>query len=158
MEDYRTLIAGLIAGILGWLEPIAGDCFTLIYIFVLNFFFGYLADRIVAGNDFNLKKAWRCLTEAALFFLLVLSIYGIGQMKHQPEAAVQCVSTVAYIVIYFYATNILRNLKQVLKDGTPAYNVVDFLYYILSFEIIHRIPVLGNYIDKRNHDRQSSDG
>ena len=51
MEDnYRTLIAGFLAGVLGWLEPIAGDVFTLIYIFVLNFFFGYLADRIANGN------------------------------------------------------------------------------------------------------------
>jgi len=150
MEDnYRTLIAGLIAGILGWLEPISGDVFTLIYIFALNFLFGYLADRIAAGNDFSLKKAWRCLTEATLFFLLVVSIYGIGKLKHQPEAAIQCVSTVAYIVMYFYATNILRNLKQVLRPATPAFRVVDFLYYIVSFEIIHRIPFLSDYLNKK---------
>ncbi|MBR6140902.1 MAG: phage holin family protein [Bacteroidaceae bacterium] len=155
MEDnYRTLIAGFLAGVLGWLEPIAGDVFTLIYIFVLNFFFGYLADRIANGNDFNLKKAWRCLTEAALFFLLVASIYGIGKMKQQPDAAIQCVSTVAYIVIYFYSTNILRNLMQVLKPHTPAFRAVDFLYYILSFEIIRKIPLLGEYLNSKKEEEK----
>lgn len=153
MEDnYRTLIAGLIAGVLGWLEPIAGDVFTLIYIFVFNFVFGYLADRIACGNDFNLKKAWRCLTEAALFFLLVLSIYGVGRLKHQPEAAIQCVSTVAYIVMYFYSTNILRNILKVLKPNTPAYRVIDFLYFILSFEIIHKIPFLSDYLNRKEEE------
>lgn len=150
MEDYKTMIAGFLAGVLGWLEPIAGDVFTLIWIFVLNFIIGFLTDKIANGNDFNLKKAWRCLTEATLFFVLVASIYGVGHLKHQPEAAIQCVSTVAYVIIYFYSTNILRNLMQVLKPETPAYRVVDFLYYILSFEVIHKIPFLGDYMRRKS--------
>lgn len=153
MEDnYRTLIAGFLAGVLGWLEPISGDVFTLIYIFILNFCFGYLAGRIAYQEDFNFKKAWRCMVEAAIFFVVVLSIYLIGDLKNQEEGAMQCVSTVVYVVIYFYTTNILRNLKQVLRTGTPAYKAVDFLYYFLSFEIIHKIPILGDFLEKRKEN------
>ena len=148
-DNYRTLIAGFFAALLGWLEPIAGDVFTLIYIFILNFGFGYLAGRIAYQEDFNLKKALECIKQAALFFLIVLSIYLIGDLKEQKEGAVQCVSTVVYVVIYFYTTNILRNLKKVLRGGTPAYKAVDFLYYFLSFEIIHKIPYLGDYLDRK---------
>lgn len=147
MEDYRTLIAGFLAGVLGWLEPIAGNVFALVNIFVLNFVFGYLAGRLANGEDFDFKKAWRCISEAGLFFVIVGSIYTIGRLKEQPEAAVQCVSTVAYVVIYFYTTNILKNMKKFLRTGTPAYRAVDFLYYLLSFEIIHKIPVLGEYLN-----------
>ena len=153
MDNYRALIAGFLSGVLGWLEPIAGDVFTLIYIFVLNFVFGYLAGRIAYGEDFNLKKAWRCMVEASVFFVMVLSIYLIGDFKNQEDGAVQCVSTVVYIVMYFYATNILRNLRKVLKVGTPAYKVVDCLYYLLSFEIIHRIPLLGDYLEGVKSER-----
>ncbi len=157
-DNYRTLIAGFFAALLGWLEPIAGDVFTLIYIFILNFCFGYLAGRIAYQEDFNLKKALECIKQAALFFLIVLSIYLIGDLKNQQEGAMQCVSTVVYIVIYFYTTNILRNLKKVLRGGTPAYKAVDFLYYLLSFEIIKKIPVLGEYLNGNvNHNPNLND-
>lgn len=156
-DNYRTLIAGFFAALLGWLEPIAGDVFTLIYIFILNFGFGYLAGRIEYQEDFNLKKALECIKQASIFFLIVLSIYLIGDLKEQKEGAAQCVSTVVYVVIYFYTTNILRNLKKVLREGTPAYKVVDFLYYFLSFEIIHKIPVLGEYIGKKEESYEDTD-
>lgn len=154
MEDYRTLIAGFLAGVLGWLEPIAGDVFTLFYIFVMNFVFGYLSGRIVYGEDFNFKKAFECISQSAIFFLTVFSIYMIGDLKNQEEGAIQLVSTVVYVVIYFYTTNILKNIRKFLKTGTPGYKVVDFLYYLLSFEIIHKIPVLSDYLEKQPENKE----
>lgn len=148
MGNYRTLISGLIASVLGFLEPIVGDVFALLTIFVLNFAFGLLADRIVNGKDFDFKKAWRCIVEATIFFLIVTCIYLVGKLKDQDEAAVQCVSSVSYVVIYFYTTNILRNIKKFLKTGTPAYKVVDFLYFLLSFEVVQKIPVLKEYLEQ----------
>lgn len=145
------------SGILAYLQPISGDIFSLIWIFVANFVVGYLADKITRGNEFSLKKAWRCLMEACMFFLMVLSLYGIGKLKNNQEGALQCVSTVVYVVVYFYATNIFRNLRELLKDGTPAYNVVDAIYYILSFEVIKKIPLLGEYLEQRTEAKPDAD-
>ena len=50
--------------------------------------------------------------------------------------------------IYFYTTNILRNIKKFLKTGTPAYKVVGFLYFLLSFEVVQKIPVLKEYLEQ----------
>lgn len=152
-ENYRTLIAGFLAGVLGWLEPIAADCFTLIYIFVMNAVFGYLADKWAYNGEFSIRKAWRCIIEAAIFFVVVLSIYLIGDLKDMQAGAVQCVGTLVYVVIYFYALNITRNIKSFLRKGTPAYMVVSFLYYLLSFEIIKKIPLLNDFLLKE--DRES---
>lgn len=154
MDNYRTLIAGFLASVLGWLEPIVGDVFALLAIFVLNFVFGLLADRIANGKDFDFKKAWRCIEEALIFVLIVTCIYLVGKLKDQGEAAVQCVSSVSYVVIYFYTTNILKNIKKFLKTGTPAYKVVDFLYFMLSFEVIQKIPVLKEYLEQ---DKQANE-
>ena len=156
MEDYRTLIAGFLAGVLGWLDPIGGDIFAMIYVFGMNFLAGYLSGRICFGEDFDFKKAFRCIIEAAIFFVVVVSIYLIGKLKDNPEGAVQCVSTVVYVVIYFYTTNILKNIKKILRPGTPAYKVVDFLYFLLSFEIIKKIPVLGDYLNERSEKEAST--
>jgi len=154
MEDYRTLLAGLLAGILGWLDPIAGDVFAMIYVFGMNFIAGYLSGRICFNEDFDIKKAFRCIIEAAIFFVVVVSIYLVGKLKDNPDGAVQCVSTVVYVVIYFYTTNILKNVRKFLKTGTPAYKVVDFLYFLLSFEIIKKIPVLGDYLEEYKEREQ----
>ena len=146
VEDIRTLTAAVVSGVLGFLSPIAGDIYTMIIIFIANFLAGYLAGRICNKEDFNFKKAWRCIVEATMFFGLSTCVYAIGYLKGTMTGATQCISTVVYAVLYFYSVNILRNLKAVLRDGTPAYRVVSLLYYILSFEIVKNVPVLGNYL------------
>ena len=119
---------------------------------VVNYFVGYLSGRIRYGEEFNLMKAVKCLREALIFFGLAGSIYFVGILKDMQEGAIQCVSTVVYILIYFYSTNILRNIRQILKEGTPAYKAVDFIYYLLSFEIIKKIPLLDDYLHKADND------
>lgn len=153
MDNYRTMIAGFMSGLLGWLQPIAGDIFTMIFVFILNFVAGYFAGRI-KGEDFNLDKAIKCLFHAFIFFGLVGSIYLIGKLKQQEEGAIQCVSTVVWVLIYFYGTNILRNIRQMLDSRTTAYKVIDFLYYLLSFEVIKKIPVLGDYLERKEEGEE----
>jgi len=151
MDNYRTMIAGFLSGILGWLQPIEGDIFTMIFIFILNFVAGYFAGKI-KGEEFDLDKAIKCMFHAFIFFGLVGSIYIVGRLKQQQDGAIQCVSTVVWVLIYFYGTNILRNTKLMLDQNTTAYKVVDFLYYLLSFEIIKKIPALGNYLEKKEQE------
>ena len=59
----------------------------------------------------------------------------------------QCVSFVTYVVLYFYALNILKNLKKIFKPGTTPWQIVSFLYYILRFKFIERIPGLAEYLN-----------
>lgn len=151
-DSYKTFIAGVMGGILGFVEPIANDVFVLIYIFVMNFVFGYLQDKLVNGNDFSFKKAWRCVVESCIFFLLIATIFVIGKMKNQVDGALQCASTVTWAVLYFYATNIMRNMKAMLKPGHPAHSCVAFIYWLLSFEVVKKIPLLDSYINSNKED------
>jgi len=56
------------------------------------------------------------------------------------------------------STNILRNILKVLKPNTPAYRAIDFLYFILSFEIIHKIPFLSDYLNKKQEEEAAVQG
>ena len=38
------------------------------------------------------------------------------------------------------------------------YRVIDFLYYILSFEIIHKIPFLCDYLNKKQEEEAAVQG
>jgi hypothetical protein len=118
IENIRSLCVGIAIAVIAFLKPIEGELTSLMIVFFLNFFFGYLSGMIANHEDFSIKKALRCGAEATVFFILCCAIYTVGQMKHQYEGALQCVSFVTYVVLYFYALNILKNLKKKLRKNT----------------------------------------
>lgn len=151
IDNIRHLFVGITLAVFAFLNPIGGELFSLVIVFFLNFFFGYLSGMIANHEDFNFKKAIRCGAEATVFFVLCTAIYSIGKLKHQYEGAIQCVSFITYVVLYFYGLNILKNLKKIFKKGSTPWQIVAFLYYMLRFKFIERIPGLAaylNYADK----------
>ncbi|MFS2596609.1 phage holin family protein [Bacteroides fragilis] len=141
----KNLFVGLLTGLAAYLNPISGDIKSLVILFFFNFLFGLAAGLLANNESFSLKKAFRCIIEAMVFFLLVAAIYFIGDHKGNPDGALQCVSFITYSIFYFYGVNILRNLKLMATSGTAFYKVVSFLYYVVSVEFIKHIPFLTNY-------------
>ena len=52
---------------------------------------------------------------------------------------------------YFYAVNILRNTHRLF----PKTRWVKFLYYVLSFEIIAKIPALKGFQEHKDEVEES---
>lgn len=146
IENIRSLFVGIAIAVLAFLKPIEGELTSLMIVFFLNFVCGYLSGMIANHEDFNLKKALRCGAEATVFFILCSAVYAVGQMKQQQSGALQCVSFVTYVVLYFYGLNILKNLKKIFKQGSAPWQIVAFLYYFLRFKFIERIPGLSDYL------------
>lgn len=146
-EQIKNVIIGIILAIIAYLEPIEGELQTLFLVFFLNFLFGYLSG-MVKGEDFSLKKALVCIGHAAIFFVLCGAVYVVGRLKGQMDGAVQCVSFITYLIIYFYGLNILRNIKKIFKENTPPWHVANTLYFVLRFKFIEHIPYLSDYLDK----------
>lgn len=145
IERIKDVIIGIVLAITAYLKPIEGELTALFLVFLLNFAFGYISG-MVKGEDFSLKKAVVCIGHATVFFVLCAAVYIIGREKGQMEGAVQCVSFITYVVIYFYGLNVLRNCKKIFVRGTTPWNVVAFLYYILRFKFIEKIPYLSDYL------------
>ena len=146
IENIRSLFVGIAIAVLAFLKPIEGELTSLMIVFFLNFVCGYLSGMIANHEDFNLKKALRCGAEATVFFILCCAVYAVGQMNQQQSGALQCVSFVTYVVLYFYGLNILKNLKKIFKQGSAPWQIVAFLYYFLRFKFIERIPGLSDYL------------
>lgn len=146
-DRIKDIIVGVVLAILAYLKPIEGELSSLMIVFVLNFVFGYLSGMIAKGENFELKKAVVCIGHATVFFVLCAAIYVIGRLKGQMEGSVQCVSFISYLVLWFYGCNILKNLKQIFKKGTPPWYVVSFLYYLMRFKFIEKIPYLSDYLN-----------
>lgn len=151
MDYIRALLVSLFTGITAFLHPISGDVYSLLLVFGVNFICGLLA-AYCKGEKFDFKKAFRCVTEAAMFFFLIASIFAVGKFKGNVSGALQCVSFVVYSVVYFYSVNVMRNLKNIFKEGTAAHSAAKFLYYIISVEFVKNVPYLSDYLNKKECD------
>jgi len=146
-DKVKDIIIGVVLAILAYLRPIEGELSSLMIVFVLNFIFGYLSGMIAKGENFELKKAVVCIGHATVFFVLCAAVYAIGRFKGQMTGSVQCVSFISYLVLWFYGCNILKNLKLIFKKDTPPWYVVSFLYYLMRFKFIEKIPYLTAYFN-----------
>lgn len=148
LEDFRILLVGVISAIISFFSPIHDYVFALAIIFFLNFFAGLLDDILVTGIGFKFKKFKHCIIEVAVYFLLLAGIYSVGEFTYNQSGAVQCISAVMLVIIYYYSVNILRNLKSMLPDSKP----IAFLYYVLSFEILKKYPILKKFEEKEKDE------
>ncbi len=140
-DTLRNLFVTITSVLIGYFAPLKDVVFVIFFIFLLNCIFGLLAGVGVQGEKFSLKKFFRCILETLVFYVIVLSIYLVGEKMGNSSGAIQCISGVVYAIIYFYAVNILRNANKLL----PKSKGIKFLYYVLSFEVIKKIPYLQQY-------------
>ena len=142
-DTIKNLFITITSVLVGYFAPLKDIVFVIFFIFLLNCLFGLFAGVGVQGEKFSLKKFFRCIMETLVFYVIVLSIYLVGEKMGNPDGAIQCISGVVYAIIYFYTVNILRNAHKLL----PKSKVLKFLFYVLSFEVIKKIPYLQQYMD-----------
>ena len=126
-NHIRTLLVSIGSAVLAFLAPLADDLYVMLILFGCNALFGIIADK-VENKPWDKRKFRTAFIEALLFFCFVFIIYGIGTMKHNANEALLCVSFVSYALIYYYGTNICRNMMNILPDESLGHRVFAFLY------------------------------
>ena len=149
MDSIRLTVATLLANVAGLLFPIRDDIYGLVLLFTVNFIMGMLAD-VSNRREWSFKKAFRFFRDAAIYFVMVSSIYLLGHFKGEEEAAMHCVSFMIYVAIYFYGTNILRNARMLTNERSTLFAVLNFLYYLLSLRVLEKSESLKGYFE---HER-----
>lgn len=149
MDGLKLFVATLLANVAGILFPIRNEIYGLVLLFAMNFVVGMLAD-VCNRREWSFRKAFRFFRDAAIYFVMVASIYLLGYFKSEEEVAVHCVSFMIYVAIYFYGTNILRNARMVTDERSTLFTVLDFLYYLLSLRVLEKNESLKRYFE---HER-----
>lgn len=157
IDKIKDIVWALILSVVAYLKPLQGEMSALFLLFFVNFLAGYFAGMIANNEEFNFKKAGRCILEALVFFALCTCIYAEGKLKGNEHGAMQCVSFVTYVIIYFYGVNIVKNLMKIFREGTIPYQIFAFLYYILRFKFVEQIPYLKEYLNKSNQKLQENE-
>ncbi len=160
MNDFITFIKatiiGLLSEILAFFAPIESNFIALVWLFGMNFVFGLLSD-VLRGKDFSMRKAITCITHAAMFFALCASLYGIGYFQNLCEEMLnQCVSSFCWILVYCYSTNIVRNVRTILRSETPAYRTLDLLYNGLTLAFVRTLPFIAEILKQRKEERHAN--
>ena len=154
MDTMRYIFASLLANIAGLLFPIRNDIFGLVLLFSLNFVVGLFAD-LSNHREWSFKKAFCFFRDAAVYFVMVASMYVLGHLKGEEQAAVHCVSFMIYVAIYFYGTNILRNARMLTQEHSTLFRILDFLYYVLSFKVVGKYGYLKSYMESYEKDKKN---
>lgn len=148
MENIRSLAGCFISAVVAYFAPIESIFLGVAWVFVVNFVFGLLNGIVVRNEKFSFRKAFSCIVEAMVLYVLMATIFLVGDRIGNQSGALQCITAVVYALIYFYAVNTLRNIKGLF----PGNKTVRFLYWILSIEFIKEIPFIGEYLDKFNRE------
>lgn len=140
-DDIRILFVGMFSAVCSFFAPITDYIFALTIVFLLDFLAGLISSILVNNEKFKFSKFRRCLIDIMVYFIIITSIYAVGEFTHKLDGAIQCASGVMFVIIYYYAVNIFRNLSILM----PNNNSINFIYYVLSFEILSKYPILKRF-------------
>lgn len=139
----KTFIASVLSSIIVYFDPVVGKLESLFALFTLNFIVGYLAGKIINGEQFDLRKFRECFVWAAVILVIICALYFIGERNGDPEGTIQVLHIAILVAIWAFGTNILRNLCILSRGNDPVYKFFFACYYWLSFDFIKRIPFIS---------------
>lgn len=150
VTSIKNLLVTLFSVTFAYFAPVRDMVFVIFFIFVINCVAGMVAGIVAKHERFNNRKFFHCLLETLVFYIIVLSIYVIGEKMKNMEGAMQCITGIVYAIIYFYGVNTLRNARKLFPNSRP----LNFIYYVLSFEIVRKIPYLQQFIDNEKKQEE----
>ncbi len=148
--SIRNLLASVFSVMFAYFAPIQNMVFVIFFVFAINCMAGMIAGIVAKHERFNLKKFFHCMLETFVFYVIVLSVFTIGEKMRNLDGAIQCITGVVYAILYFYGVNTLRNLNILF----PESKVIRFLFYVLSFEVVKKIPYMQQFINKEKEGRK----
>lgn len=147
----KNLCATLFSVALAYFAPIQEKVFVIFFLFLVNCIVGMLAGFVADGERFSLRKFAKCISESVAFYFLVVCLFVVGRNMDNMEGAMQAIGGVIYAIFYFYSVNVLRNLVAIF----PSSLTLKFLYYLMSFEFVKRIPMLQKFQEYHRNQYKS---
>ncbi len=151
MQEFKYVICSIISGILSLLFPIKDFMLAMVIVFGFNYIFGWVAG-MTNGEKWSLKKSMVFFYHCTIFFVLTAAIFITGHFMHAGDETLGVVKALCGVAIWFYATNVVRNWKVMLVEGTTMWKIAGFIYYVMTLKMVDKIPYLGEYLKKADAD------
>lgn len=145
MEQFKYILCAVLSGLLSFFFPLKDFVYAMLILFFVNFVFGVIAGQL-HGEEWELRKALVFFVHCTLFFVLLVAIFSTGFYMHSSEESLGIVKVLCSIAIWFYSTNIVRNWRLMLVEGTIMWRIAGFVYYVLTLKAVEKIPFLSEYL------------
>nr|DAR63561.1 MAG TPA: holin [Caudoviricetes sp.] len=155
MIDFiRGVLVTFLSCLLAFFAPVQDFLIAMFCLFVANVAFGVLADYI-NGGEWQRRKFFVFFRDCLVFFGLVASFYVIGYFVHRREEATTCVSVSCLLAIWAFGINILRNCRNCCLKTSSMYKLFDILYFIVSAQVIQKVPFVAEYIKNKEAENEN---
>lgn len=156
MNDIKALLIGVVSCIITLLNPIRDYMTGMLIVFTFNYLVGWIADS-VNGGKWSMKKTLSFGMQCFVFFGIIVFLFLIGHFMHKQAEALVGVQYVCIIAVWAYLRNSFRNLRDhILKKGSTMWLIVDILYFIISFEMIEKLPSVKKYIEHKDENKPNN--
>lgn len=153
LNGTKNILATLFSVAMAYFAPIQDMVFTIFFLFLVNCIVGMITGMLVEKEGFRLRKFVHCIAETLAFYLIVVCLFVVGRNMDNMNGAMQAIGGVIYSIIYFYSVNVLRNLTYIF----PESRTLIFLYWMVSFEFIKKIPALQRFNDYCKEHKKDND-
>ena len=153
LNGTKNILATLFSVAMAYFAPIQDMVFTIFFLFLVTCIVGMITGMLVEKEGFRLRKFVHCIAETLAFYLIVVCLFVVGRNMDNMNGAMQAIGGVIYSIIYFYSVNVLRNLTYIF----PESRTLIFLYWMVSFEFIKKIPALQRFNDYCKEHKKEND-
>lgn len=149
MIDFlRGVFVALFSFLVVVFTPIKDSLIGMLILFAANGLFGLIAD-IMNGGGFKAKKALIFTKQCFIYYGTILFLFPVGFFLHKQEETATAIGVVSMITAWVFVANILRNCRACCPKDTPMYKIFDILYYIISVQVVEKIPFIASYIARK---------
>ena len=152
--EIKTLVVTIFGLLASMFAPIMDFMFAMMILLTLNLFFGIASAR-ANGEKWSWKKASMFIVFCFLLFGTFACMFAVGHFLHNDNEAALCVKYVCFIAVWVFGTNILKNWRKMLYEGTAMYKFVDILLYVLTVQFVEKLPWVKKYQEEKENNHRT---
>ena len=148
MEDFLKAvwicIVSALMAMISYFEPVINMILAITIIFVTDIVFGIASGKKINKEKIDIKKGFAAIKLFGIYIFVITLLYAIGKFMHDEALIIYVVKTISWVTIYFYITNLTKNLKRLY----PNSQCIRFIHWFLSVEFLDNIPSLKKFLAK----------
>ena len=149
LKGLVVTVVGLMASLFA---PILDFMMAMLILLTVNLVFG-IASAWAAGERWSWKKASMFFVFCFGLFGTFASMFAVGHFLHEDAEAALCVKYACFIAVWVFGTNILKNWRKMLKEGTATWKFVDILLYVLTVQFVEKLPWVKKWQSEQEEKR-----
>lgn len=144
LKSVWIVFVGVVLTMINYFEPVVNMIVAITIIFVCDIVFGIVAGKRLNKEHVSFKKGMSAIKVFGVYIFVITLLYAIGKLMSDSAMMLYVVKTISWVTIYFYVTNLTKNLRRL----NPKSQCIKFIYWFLSVEFLDNIPSLKKFLEK----------